>query len=911
MGNNNTFDFFPDRREVGLVKPNRVNSRILSAERKPGGWWDESKKNSSGKKSDPKIYNCETCGLAGGRRSCKIDRYGKGKKGILIVGLCPGREDAKYGVSFSGKDGSLLRKQLRMLGIDLDEDCVRTYAVRCYKSAEPSADQVKCCYNNLLKDIEEIKPKLILCFGDKAIKAVLPKPSAVKVQGGFTASLMRGLTIPSQRFKCWVGSSFSPQFYVNRQRSSAVPDDQNIMLFDIASSLAYLDRPIPIPFDEQGNYLATTVEEAVAFIQKITNIDKPTAYDYEATSISPFIKNPLAVSIAFSCDVNEAYFIPLNFVNPNNGQQFFSDADKVRIHEAWSKFLTSSTPKVVQNLNMEGSWNREYFKTRQLHLIHDTMEGSHVLRNVKKTNGLAFQVFLMVGHDYKSMVDVKNILASRLEDLFHYNCYDARYTLLAYYWQKPKLKRDSLENFNEFMLRGQEVLLGMQCRGVPIDKQELARIEDQYKKEMNIRIENIQNIHGIRNYLEDNKVDFNAESTPQIAAILKNVYKICPQDNPKLPTTRTGKLSTDKNALPVILELSQNAEVKKFLEGILRFRKCGSLVKRAKNYWKNLGSDGRVHPSFYLLASTYRSSAEEPSIQNVFKHDPELKIFRRVIVPSLGRIILEPDYSGVEVRGIAMNSGDPVLIQEIADGVDPHKYWASLIYEIPEEDVNAEQRYESKNGFVFPSFFGATVESICRRFHMIRKGRIAEVQRILWNRYVGVREWQLRTIEKYKQLGYVEGISGFRRYGPLNINKIYNTPVQGPSFHLTLNSLITLDYDQNSILHQYGFRSEPIFEVHDSIPFDAVPEEAKDLVQVVSRVMTYQAFPWQRNITASVDWEIGVNNWYDLRKLVFRNCNICGKSEAPQGQNVIKLDTGEIEEHYLCGFCRKEERILV
>jgi DNA polymerase I-like protein with 3'-5' exonuclease and polymerase domains len=194
---------------------------------------------------------------------------------------------------------------------------------------------------------------------------------------------------------------------------------------------------------------------------------------------------------------------------------------------------------------------------------------------------------------------------------------------------------------------------------------------------------------------------------------------------------------------------------------------------------------------------------------------------------------------------------------------------------------------------------------------MIRKGRIAEVQKILWNRYVGVKEWQNRTIEKYKQLGYVEGISGFRRYGPLNINKIYNTPVQGPSFHLTLNSLITLDYDMNSVLHQYGFRSEPIFEVHDSIPFNAVPEEAKDLVQVVSGVMTYKAFSWQRNIVSSVNWEIGVNNWYDLRKLVFRSCNMCGATEAPQGQNIVKLDGGGKEEHYICGYCRKEEIIAV
>jgi len=908
---------FPDRSEVGLTpirSRSQKDSPIISSRRSSGDWWDASKERVSRGSTQETTYDCSTCGLSKNCRNPKIKRYGRGKKGILLVDICPGKDEDRYGVPFVGESGQMLRRNLIKLGIDIDEDCVRTNVVACFKDEDPTTEQIKACSKNLLQDIHEVQPKLIIAFGDIAINAVLIKPKACGFSGSFYAGMMHGLVIPSKEFGCCVGSSYHPAFYIRRKNDPKVPDDENLLLFDIASALSYLEQPLPHPLTEEGNHLLSDVDEIIAKIESFTDIKDPVAYDYETTCLTPWEKKAQIVSIAFCSNVDSAYFIPLNFINPATFRPFFTENEVFRIKEAWKKFLLSNTSKIVQNLNMEGSWDRIHLGVRTNNVLHDTMLGSHVLHCRKNTASLAFQVYLMTGHDYKEMVNTHNIMASKLENLFHYNCWDSRYTLMAYYYQKPRLEIEGrLKEFNDFLVKGEEVLLGLQCRGILIDSKELKALEKKFGEELERRVSEMKRCPGVVKYEEDKKAEFNPESSPQFASILRNHYKVIPTKENKLPTTKTGRLCTDEDALPLIMDNVGNLEVKNLIKSLLRFRKCGSILKRAKNYWQNMDSENKVHPAFYLLTDTFRSSAESPSIQNVYKHDKELMGFRKIVIPSPGRILLEVDESGLEVRVVAMASGDEELIRQIINGIDTHRKWASEIFEKPGKEITYDERYEAKNGFVFKSFYGGTPDAMPRYsdlFSKVSKKHFAYVQEKFWNEYKGVKRWQNRTIETYKKLGYIEAVSGFRRYGPLNINKIYNTPIQGPGFHLCLNSLIHLDYDVNSLLAKNGFKSHPLFEVHDSITFDALASEAEDLVKLVSEAMICNWFDWQRNVPMGVDWEIG-KNWFELKSLVFRSCPACGKTSAPQGKETIKLENGTKEEHFECGYCQNKEKILV
>jgi len=255
----------------------------------------------------------------------------------------------------------------------------------------------------------------------------------------------------------------------------------------------------------------------------------------------------------------------------------------------------------------------------------------------------------------------------------------------------------------------------------------------------------------------------------------------------------------------------------------------------------------KVHPCYNLnIADTYRSSANDPNIQNVFKHnvfkhDPELKRFRRCIVPSAGRIILEVDYSGLEVRVIAMASGDVELIRQICEGVDTHRRWASEIYQKPQEEISKDERFQGKNSFVFASFYGAVPDSIARNFPNVPDGHIAKVQEKFWSEFHGVKSWQEQTVR------------------------------------------IEIE------LERRGLQSRPIFEIHDSIAIDTVPAEAEEVVELVTEIMVSKRFDWQGDVPLAVEWEVGYPSWYDLAPLNTDNGRLAVEVEEDGEISLIDL----------------------
>lgn len=878
----------------------------------------------------PKIFNCETCGLwgktAGGQR--QLNRYGLGEKKIMFVGSAPSREEVRVGIPFVGPSGQLLHRMVQMVGLDLDRDCVRTNAVGCYPGQTasgadktPTPEQIQACHHHLERDIEEVKPDLIICLGDQAINAVLEKPDGCHFQGKFSASMMHGIVVPDHRHNCWVASSYHPVFFLRRQQRDDVPYDENILLFDIARALGYIGKPLPKPLDRRGNIMLTDVEEAVTILEEFARSDKPTAFDYETFRLTPYEEDAELLSVALSQDPSIGYFIPINVINPETGEKYFSEEETSRIIAALRGFLASDLcPKVVQNLNMEETWSAEFLRQPMVNFHHDTMIAAHVLHCNTLTTGLAFQVFEMTGHDYKEMVDAQDLRKAPIEHLFHYNTWDARYTIMAYYYQQPKLQAEGrLAEFNQLLQRGASALARLRQTGVQISEKVLCEIEDQYRIEQQMRVTEMTQAEGVQRYLARKNTDvkkgkevvFNPESPSQLGQILYKEWG-APILKQTLTSARTGIGSTDVDALEIIQSKATDESLRRFISSLFRFRKGATLLKRAANYRKVMDSAFKVHPCYNLnIADTYRSSANDPNIQNVFKHDKELKKFRRCIVPSKGRIILEVDYSGLEVRVIAMASKDVELTRQIQEGVDTHRRWAAEIYQKPQEDITSDERYEAKNGFVFASFYGAVPDSIARQFPTVPDGHIAGIQQKFWEEFQGVKAWQEQTIRTYVTCGYVEAVSGFRRYGPLTINKLYNTPIQGPAFHLLLDGLGRI-YDE---LDRRGLKTQPIFEIHDSIAFDAVPSEAEEVVDLVTNILCSKRFDWQGDVPLAVEWEIGYSSWYDLAKLRFEHCESCGII-TPHGIVTGKRKgAGDREmkfEGRQCGICgQKREIVLV
>jgi len=823
-----------------------------------------SKKGSSRKKSPPKVYNCETCGLKERCRSPHIKKYGKGKKGILFVGQCPGYAEDKVGIPFVGAAGGLLKRTCNLLDINLDEDCVRTNIVSCYpgkdgggKDKDPADHQIKCCSSNLEKDIQEVQPKLIVCFGTLAIKAVLQTRSSIE----FSASMVHGKVFPYHKYNCWVGCSYHPAFFLHRKNSDQHPDDEAILAYDLANVLSRLDDPLPQPLTAEGNECITDPDEVISMLEDFCDSEKPVAFDYETNHmVSPYPEGARIKTVALTNDVDSAIFIPLDLKDQTTNEKIFNLEEQAMIVVALRKFLQSDAPKVVQNYNMEELWGRNLLLQPMNNFIHDTMVTAHVLDCHPRMTGLGFQAFEMTGHDYKGMVDLEDIDSRPLKDVCNYNSWDARYTLMSYYRQKSRLE-GNLIKFNDFFTSSIPVLANLTDRGIKIDLNELDNLNTMFSSEMEECKNQILSTEAAKKFEEEKGKELEITSPTQLGQV---IYDICKVEKTRKRLTPTRKGATNELVFQEILNTTEDPEVKKIISSLFTYRKNTKVIERVAEYRRLVDSEGFIHPTYNLnIATSFRSSSDGPNIQNVFIHDEEQKKFRRCIVPRPGHIFLEPDYDALEVRVMAMASRDPVLTQQIIDGVDPHRIWASRIFQVPQDQITTSQRYKGKNGFVFPRFYGSVEESIIRYFPEVPKDHMLKVCREFWEEYHYVKEWQLRTISEYRKKGYVELMTGARRPGPLSINKLYNTPIQGPAYHLLQDAL---NKNEEALLKSKTITCQ-VAEIHDDILLDTHPDEAEEVIELVEKIMCSKRFDWQRNVPLSVSWDVGIRNWYEMEPL--------------------------------------------
>lgn len=367
----------------------------------------------------------------------------------------------------------------------------------------------------------------------------------------------------------------------------------------------------------------------------------------------------------------------------------------------------------------------------------------------------------------------------------------------------------------------------------------------------------------------------NLSSNAQLSHFL---YKTKKLDPPK--TTTTGQGSTDEEALKLlgIPEIDSLLEIRKWRK--IRDTYLDAFVREAV--------DGYVHPFFNLnTVRTFRSSSDRPNFQNIPKRDEEaMALCRKAIYPRPGHLLLEADYSGLEVRISQCYHKDPNMKKYIQDPTtDMHGDMASQIFRIDTFDRHVPEykvlRNASKNGFVFPQFYGDyyvnCAENMACRWgglpkgkwksgqglplpggirlsdHLISQGlrsysafedHVKAVEKDFWGRrFVVYQDWKDRWWKEYQKRGYIDMFTGFRCGGVMRRNEVINTPIQGSAFHCLLWSFIQLD----RIMVEEGWDSRLIGQIHDAIVMDVNPAELDHVVETIRRVTCKdlpEAWPW-------------------------------------------------------------------
>ena len=320
---------------------------------------------------------------------------------------------------------------------------------------------------------------------------------------------------------------------------------------------------------------------------------------------------------------------------------------------------------------------------------------------------------------------------------------------------------------------------------------------------------------------------------------------------------KSGISSVDEESMEHLkTQVEEGSEIDKILDACMHEAHLNKLLGTyIKGIMELTDENCILHPSFNLnIPVTYRSSSSDPNFQNLPVRNPILSRMRKTMVPQ-NDWFLEVDYASAEVRVIAMYSQDRNLIKFILDGYNFHRYYAALLYEKPEERITPMERYNAKNKFVFPEFYGSWYKSIAKGSPDWSEAIVEKAEKIFWKDLSGVKRWQQKELAFYERFGYTETKLGFRFRAPLARKDMYNYPIQGTAFHRLLKAAIDADraFDEASL------KSWLCGQIHDSIVVDVVDSEIEQVMDILEHEMTKKIWDWEGNIPMESEFKIGRN----------------------------------------------------
>ena len=280
------------------------------------------------------------------------------------------------------------------------------------------------------------------------------------------------------------------------------------------------------------------------------------------------------------------------------------------------------------------------------------------------------------------------------------------------------------------------------------------------------------------------------------------------------------------------------------IEPLLRYRQ---LAKLNGTYVEGLlplvDAGGRVHSTFDQTATaTGRISSSEPNLQNIPVRTEEGREIREAFLPREGWILLDADYSQIELRLMAHFSGDPALLEAFRNGEDIHTRTASEIFDVPKEWVTPELRSRAK-AVNFGLIYGISGFGLSRNTGVSRR-EAAEFIEKYFRKYPGVKRFMDEFAAEGVKNGYARTLMGRRRYLPelqspkapvreFGKRAAMNTPVQGTAADIIKLAMVRVD----KALREAGMQSRLILQVHDELLLECPPEEAEQAAGLLREAM--------------------------------------------------------------------------
>ncbi|MCW3840824.1 DNA polymerase I [Micromonospora yasonensis] len=389
------------------------------------------------------------------------------------------------------------------------------------------------------------------------------------------------------------------------------------------------------------------------------------------------------------------------------------------------------------------------------------------------------------------------------------------------------------------------VLATMERTGIAADTDYLSELEAHFAAEVKAAAQGAYEVVGR---------EFNLGSPKQLQEILFGELAL-----PKTKKIKTG-YTTDADALQWLYAQTEHP----LLHHLLRHRDVAKLKSTVDGLLKSVSDDGRIHTTFnQTVAATGRLSSTEPNLQNIPIRTEEGRRIRRAFVVGEGyECLLTADYSQIEMRIMAHLSSDDALIEAFNSGHDFHAATASSVFEVPVDQVTADQRRKIK-AMNYGLAYGLSAFGLSQQL-----GISAEEARGLMENYFagfgGVRDYLQEVVARARQDGYTSTILGRRRYLPdlVSDNRqrremaermALNAPIQGSAADIIKVAMLHVD----TALREAGLRSRMLLQVHDELVFEVAPGE-RETVQALVRARMGDAYPLSVPLEVSVgegrDW---------------------------------------------------------
>ena len=392
-----------------------------------------------------------------------------------------------------------------------------------------------------------------------------------------------------------------------------------------------------------------------------------------------------------------------------------------------------------------------------------------------------------------------------------------------------------------------DVLYRMEREGIAVDRATL----DAFGKMLSERIDDCEKL--IYSYSGE---PFNINSPKQLGVLLFEKLEL-----PHGKKTKTG-YSTNVEVLEKLRDKHP------IIPAIMDYRMLTKLKSTyADGLMKVICDDGRVRTTFQnLVTATGRLSSTEPNLQNIPVRTDLGAEIRKMFVPKEGHVLVDADYSQIELRVLAHIADDTVMQDAFKSGLDVHTVTASQVFHVPFEEVTSLQRRNAK-AVNFGIVYGISEFSLADDLGVSRWEARDYIDSYL-DHYQGVRRYMKQVVVDARDCGYTQTIYGRRRSIPelkssnFNVRSgaeriALNTPIQGTAADLIKLAMIRVD----AALGRDFPQAKLILQVHDELIVECPEEIAAEVAALVSREME-QVAVLNVPLTAEAKWG---KSWYDAK----------------------------------------------